>query len=264
MLKLQGNPPVSSFSSWERAVVLAWRKWNPQISCPCSHILCVHMGERGTRVIRKSGIRILAEGKNHLKWQLLCGVLEGLGVNCTQPCDFCSSQCEREWYTHTTINRANSCRHHAVRMVSAVEMSEKLTPQRKWVWAEPWKMGQRERCSSVRQAWVEERNRSMWDLGTSREWSAEAGAGQHKGMCRRWGQAQATAWWQRPPMSIHSHLVSLMETRVFKKKGESGGILPFISLKTLPIPVSGVTTRGYQFFFQQHTNKDQVLINELN
>jgi len=65
-------------------------------------------------------------------------------------------------------------------------------------------------------------------------------------------------------MSIHSHLISLMETRVLKRKAESGGILPFISLKTLPIPVSGVNTGGYQFFLQQHTNKDQVLINELS
>ena len=55
-----------------------------------------------------------------------------------------------------------------------------------------------------------------------------------------------------------------METRVLKRKAESGGILPFISLKTLPIPVSGVNTGGYQFFLQQHTNKDQVLINELS
>lgn len=47
-----------------------------------------------------------------------------------------------------------------------------------------------------------------------------------------------------------------------EEKAESGGILPFISLKTLPIPVSGVTVGGYQFFLQQHTNKDQVLITE--
>ena len=108
-------------------------KMDPQISCPYSQILFVYMGEMGTRVTRKSGIRILAKGKNHLKWQLLCGVLEGLGGVAHSPV-ISAAHCVRENDTHTQqINRANSCRHHAVRMVSAVETSQKLTPQRRWV-----------------------------------------------------------------------------------------------------------------------------------
>ena len=49
----------------------------------------------------------------------------------------------------------------------------------------------------------------------------------------------------------HSHLVSLMETRVGKRKAESGGIPPFICLKTLPTPVSRVTIGGCQFFLSE-------------
>ena len=64
-------------------------------------------------------------------------------------------------------------------------------------------------------------------------------------------QAQARGQGQSPMMSMPFPLVSLMETRAGKRKAESGGILPFICLKTLPTPVSRVKLEVASSFCQR-------------
>lgn len=92
------------------------------------------------------------------------------------------------------------------------------------------------------------REQELWGLSTGGDWPAEAGAARTKGGVGGEGRHRPEADTKALPCPCHSHLVSLMETRVGKRKAESGGIPSFICLKTLPTPASRVTIGGCQFF----------------
>ena len=122
-----------------------------------------------------------------------------------------------------------------------METSQKAAPRRRCIGAEPWRMGGRERGSSLRKAGEAGGNSSCGVCPPAGTGLLRLEQARTKGCAGGEGRHRPEADTKALPFPWHSHLVSLMETRVGKRKAESGGIPSFICLKTLPTLVSRVT-----------------------